>query len=823
MRFTRTVLLMVLACFAIAPAAHAATFQVTTFGDDPSDACSGTSCRSIRAAVAAAALSTGPDTVRVPSGDYQLAQGQILLTSDVTIEGDGARTTIVRGNASAFRAFEVPTGVTASITGVSLVGGRATDENSPTFYAGGLIRNSGSLTLSRVRVTGGSASSGGGIANVGGTMAIDRSLIHGNTANIGGSDSGGIVNQGGGNLVVRNTTIAFNHANAGGGAYASWGGSQARPNTALFEFVTIARNTAGNGNGGVAFDSGAGDSLRVRGSIIAANGTTNCAGTPESIDANFTDDTSCGIVPTSAPLVSDELTNQGGETNVVNLTSGSPALEAIPAGQCLPTDQRGVTRPVGAACDAGALEVGTAPPVVSYPAQDGFTNDNPLTIAGNGVAPGAAVEIFEGGTTPIGFTEADGDGNWSIPLAADQAAGLHTYTLTANDGSGDSTATTHRVTFDYEAPQTLLGEVPPSATNRSNVTFTFSSTEPGTFECSLSGPGRDPEAVPCDAGSITYDGLANGSYAFQVRAVDRAGNVDQFESYEFQVDSGLIAQPTVGEPAVEPSAATITFASSQAERTFRCRLEGPGRDGAFQDCASPQRYDGLAAGAYTFTVRSSDRAGNFADSAPRTFSVAGPPVQTQPVATASPVATPAPTPTATPTPTPTVNEDVTIRPTGKVLVKVPGTNQFIPVNRLEDVPLGSEIDTTNGRVVLRFESEKGKVQTATFYGGVFRITQVGKILDLKLTEPLAACPKRGKAATAQSKKKAKKRKLWGDGKGSFRTSGKYSAATVRGTKWLVEDSCAGTLTRVATGVVQVKHGKKTLLLRAGKRYLAKPR
>jgi hypothetical protein len=99
---------------------------------------------------------------------------------------------------------------------------------------------------------------------------------------------------------------------------------------------------------------------------------------------------------------------------------------------------------------------------------------------------------------------------------------------------------------------------------------------------------------------------------------------------------------------------------------------------------------------------------------------------------------------------------------------------------------------------------------------------VGKILDLKLTEALAACPKAGKAAAAQSKK-AKKRKLWGDGKGAFRTSGKYSAATVRGTKWLVEDSCAGTLTRVTSGVVSVRYRGKDRLVRAGKRFLAKPR
>ena len=44
-----------------------------------------------------------------------------------------------------------------------------------------------------------------------------------------------------------------------------------------------------------------------------------------------------------------------------------------------------------------------------------------------------------------------------------------------------------------------------------------------------------------------------------------------------------------------------------------------------------------------------------------------------------------------------------------------------------------------------------------------------------------------------SAKKPKSRKLWGQGSGNFRTVGQYSAATVRGTRWLVQDSCAGTL------------------------------
>ena len=40
------------------------------------------------------------------------------------------------------------------------------------FLAGGIVRNSGTLALNRVRVTGGIASSGGGIANTGGTLTV---------------------------------------------------------------------------------------------------------------------------------------------------------------------------------------------------------------------------------------------------------------------------------------------------------------------------------------------------------------------------------------------------------------------------------------------------------------------------------------------------------------------------------------------------------------------------------------------------------------------------------------------------------------------------
>jgi hypothetical protein len=67
------------------------------------------------------------------------------------------------------------------------------------------------------------------------------------------------------------------------------------------------------------------------------------------------------------------------------------------------------------------------------------------------------------------------------------------------------------------------------------------------------------------------------------------------------------------------------------------------------------------------------------------------------------------------------------------------------------------------------------------------------------------------------------RRLWGKGKGSFRTRGRYSSATVRGTTWLTADRCDGTLVRVFQGVIEVRDFrlKKTVRVPRGKSYVAK--
>jgi len=93
--------------------------------------------------------------------------------------------------------------------------------------------------------------------------------------------------------------------------------------------------------------------------------------------------------------------------------------------------------------------------------------------------------------------------------------------------------------------------------------------------------------------------------------------------------------------------------------------------------------------------------------------------------------------------------------------------------------------------------------------------------ELTLAGPKLRCPKGKKASS--SAKKPKTRKLWGNGKGKFRTKGGFSSATVRGTRWVVIDRCDGTLTQVKEGSVLVRDFKKrkNVIVRAGKQYLAR--
>jgi CSLREA domain-containing protein len=174
-------------------------------------------------------------------------------------------------------------------------------------------------------------------------------------------------------------------------------------------------------------------------------------------------------------------------------------------------------------------------------------------------------------------------------------------------------------------------------------------------------------------------------------------------------------------------------------------------------------------------------------------------------------------------PDPVPHKNVNALPkSGTVKIKLPGSDKFVELTEGQQIPLGTTVDVRRGRVTI--VAAAGAGQTADFYGGIFKLTQTKgsrPITVLSLVEKLS-CPT-GKASTAAKKKR--KRRLWGDGRGRFRTKGRHSAATVVGTKWLVEDKCRSTLTRVVRGRVRVRDfvKKKNVIVKAGKKYVARAR
>ena len=164
---------------------------------------------------------------------------------------------------------------------------------------------------------------------------------------------------------------------------------------------------------------------------------------------------------------------------------------------------------------------------------------------------------------------------------------------------------------------------------------------------------------------------------------------------------------------------------------------------------------------------------------------------------------------------------------GTVKVRVPGTSTFVPLADSTPIPVGSAIDARNGTIDLA-SAHAGGTQTGRFWGAIFTVRQrrtgAGTTALHLRGGSFAGCRSRPTAlAQAAGKRKKRVRSLWGkDSGGRFRTHGRDSVATVRGTTWQVIDRCDGTLTRVTTGAVEVRHrhGRKRVLVQAGERHLA---
>ena len=161
--------------------------------------------------------------------------------------------------------------------------------------------------------------------------------------------------------------------------------------------------------------------------------------------------------------------------------------------------------------------------------------------------------------------------------------------------------------------------------------------------------------------------------------------------------------------------------------------------------------------------------------------------------------------------------------TGEVLVRAPGATTSTPLTPGGVVPVGAQLDTTNGSVQL-FAAVGAKPKDiifGTFSQGIFTARQGrrARLVDVLLARPPScAGGATGRvsrtappdANTVRVRERHRRR-------GGFQTIGGYSSAAALGTDWQTVEACDTTTTLVRRGIVRVRNliTGQTVVLRAG--------
>ncbi len=180
-----------------------------------------------------------PQTITLAGTQLELSD----TTGTETIIGPAGGLTISGGGLS--RVFEVDSGVTATISGMTITGG----DNSG--YGGGIYDNSGTLTVTDCTLSGNSAANGGALSSRGGSVTVANDLFTGNqSTGVGSGGGGAIFVASGGTLTVTNSTFSSNTAAWSGGAINSPGISLTITGATFVDNVANATDTRDSGGGG---------------------------------------------------------------------------------------------------------------------------------------------------------------------------------------------------------------------------------------------------------------------------------------------------------------------------------------------------------------------------------------------------------------------------------------------------------------------------------------------------------------------------------------------------------------------------------------------
>jgi hypothetical protein len=159
-------------------------------------------------------------------------------------------------------------------------------------------------------------------------------------------------------------------------------------------------------------------------------------------------------------------------------------------------------------------------PAILSPEDGDFIKDSTPTLTGTAVA-NSEITITVDDVRDFTTTAAL-NGTWSKEIDQDLSEGPHIITVTAKNSTDGSNSTTSSITVDLTPPDTLFApDSPTLVAYPPSATFTFSSPEESSFECSLD----DADFSPC-ASPVALEDITAGEHRFRVRAQDKAGNME---------------------------------------------------------------------------------------------------------------------------------------------------------------------------------------------------------------------------------------------------------------------------------------------------------
>jgi hypothetical protein len=561
-----------------------------------------TGAGSLRDAIAGA--NPGATIVFDPSlsGQTISLNSTLILSKNVTIDGSALTAPVIIKGKRNVTGLTVNSGVTATLNHLTITqseigiinNGALTVRNS-TFSAnqntstagGGAISNQGTLTVTNSTFTGNTATNGGGIYNSSANCTVASSTFSNNSAT---ENGGGIFNFGShsdpGNTPIDMTILAStfvgNTAQYGGGIYNGTDSTGAQLNyygALTVTNSTLSGNSATTYGGGIYIDTYNYATSTITNSTLSGNNTGFTGGgiLVNGLQTQIRNTIIWGNTGFADAQIDIPTTTTSLDLSNSIIQSGCPVVGNIICTNIITTDPLlgtlgnygGFTQTIPLLTGSSALDTGDDATCTATDQRDISRPQNAHCDIGAYeveaiVQPApTVVSIKRAGSNPTNAASVDFTVTFSEPVNNVDSSD---FSLAAN-GIGDATIDT---------------------VNGSGAVYTVTvntGTTSGSLRLDIPSSASITNLAGKPLAGLPY--ISGESYS-----IDKTAPDTQIDNHPADPSTAVVA--------------SFEFSSTEPGATFECKLDSD----SYAACVSPKQYTDLTVGSHTFSVRSTDTAGN---------------------------------------------------------------------------------------------------------------------------------------------------------------------------------------------------------------------